>query len=65
TYEGEQTDAIANSGCRSMASSQSDPGPSQVSSTFNVGSATILGGPVVTIKSGTLDGTSAELAARL
>ncbi len=63
TYEGEQSDPIANSGCRSMAASDSDP--DQASYTFTPATATTLaGGPVVHVAA-TVDGSSAELAARL
>lgn len=65
TYEGLQTDPIANSGCRSLPASLSDPSPSQVSYSFPVTSpATLLGGPTVRVTAG-VSGSDAELVARL
>lgn len=63
TPEDTATDPIANSGCRTMAASQSDP--DQASYTFAVPSAaTLIGGPVVNVDAA-VTGSSAELAARL
>ncbi|MBV9526407.1 MAG: hypothetical protein JOZ46_11395, partial [Candidatus Dormibacteraeota bacterium] len=63
SVEGAQTDPIANSGCRSMAASQSDP--NEASYTFAVPSAaTLVGGPVVNVTA-TVTGSSAEIDARL
>ena len=65
TYEGLQTDPIANSGCRSMAASLSDPSPSQVSYVFPVTApATLLGAPTVRVTAG-VAASDAELVARL
>jgi acetyl esterase/lipase len=63
TPEGKNADPITNSGCRSMSASQSDP--NQASYTFSVpSSATLVGGPVVNAAL-TINGSNAELAARL
>ncbi len=62
TNEGANTDPIANSGCRSMAASQSDP--NQAVYTFPVPSGTLLGAPLVNVDAA-VTGTSAEVAARL
>jgi predicted acyl esterase len=63
TNEGAVTDPIANSGCRSMAASQSDP--NQAVYTFTpTSSATLLGGPVVHVTAA-LTGSNAEVAAHL
>lgn len=65
TYEGLQTDPIVNSGCRSMAASQSDPSPSQASYLFPVTApVTLLGGPTVNVTA-TVTGSDAELVGRL
>ncbi len=62
TNEGTNTDPIANSGCRSMASSQSDP--NEASYTFPVPTGTLVGAPIVNVDAA-VTGTSAEVAARL
>jgi dienelactone hydrolase len=62
TIEGINTDPIANSGCRSMASSQSDP--NEASYTFPVPPGTLVGAPIVNVDTA-VAGTSAEVAARL
>jgi predicted acyl esterase len=48
-----------------MPSSESDPGPQQMSYTFDYDPGESTGGAIVTIHSGTLTGSSAGLAARL
>jgi predicted acyl esterase len=60
--EGSNTDPIANSGCRSMAASQSDP--NQAVYTFPVPSGVLVGGPSVKVDVA-VTGQSAEVAARL
>jgi pimeloyl-ACP methyl ester carboxylesterase len=60
--EGTQTDPIANGGCRTMATSQSDP--NQWTHTWSLSAATLLGSPVVKATAA-ITGSSAELAARL
>lgn len=62
TSEGTQTDPIANSGCRTMAASQSDP--NQASYTFPVPAGTLVGSPIVHVDVA-VTGLSAEVAARL
>ncbi len=62
TSEGTQTDPIANSGCRSMASSQSDP--NQAVYTWPVPTGTLAGAPAVNV-SVVVHGLSSEVAARL
>jgi hypothetical protein len=62
TNEGSNTDPIANSGCRSMLASQSDP--NQAVYTFPVPSGVLVGGPSVNVDVA-VTGESAEVAARL
>ncbi len=62
TNEGTNTDPIANSGCRTMAASQSDP--NQAVYTWAVPHRTLVGAPTVAVDVA-VTGTSAEVAARL
>jgi hypothetical protein len=62
SVEGANTDPIANSGCRSMAASQSDP--NQAVYTFAAPGATLVGAPIVNVDVA-VTGLSAEVAARL
>jgi dienelactone hydrolase len=62
TSEGTQSDPIANSGCRTMAASQSDP--NQASYIFPVPAGTLVGSPAVNVDVA-VTGLSAEVAARL
>lgn len=62
TSEATQSDPIANSGCRTMPSSQSDP--NQATYTFPVPSGTLVGSPAVNVDVA-VTGLSAEVAARL
>jgi acetyl esterase/lipase len=65
TYEGLETDPIANSGCRTIMSSLSDGAPNQASYSFPIaGAMTLVGGPTVAVAA-TLTGSDAELFARL
>ncbi len=62
TSEGTQTDPIANSGCRRMAASQSDP--NQAVYTWPAPAGTLVGAPAVNVDV-LVAGQSAEVAARL
>jgi dienelactone hydrolase len=60
--EGTKTDPIANSGCRTMAASQSDP--NQAVYSFPVPAAVLVGAPSVSVDVA-VSGQNAEVAARL
>jgi dienelactone hydrolase len=62
SVEGAMTDPIANSGCRTMAASQSDL--NQATYTFPVPGGTLVGAPIVNVDVA-VSGLSAEVAARL
>jgi predicted acyl esterase len=62
TSEGTQTDPIANSGCRTMPASQSDP--NQAVYTWTVPGGTLLGAPAVSVDV-LVQGLSSEVVARL